>query len=74
MAGEAGFDEDVVEVGCCVVVVEVVVAVADGCGDEEVGFPVCAALLMKLPESLCIAVTTRVIILDVFVVDVVFFF
>ena len=48
--------------------------VADGCGDEEVGFPVCAALLMKLPESLYISVTTRVIILDVFVVDVVFLF
>jgi hypothetical protein len=64
MAGEAGFDEDVVEVGCCVVEVEVVVevvVVADGCGDEEVGFPVCAALLMKLPESFCIFVTTRVI-------------
>jgi hypothetical protein len=72
MAREAGFDEDVVEVGC---VVEVdVVVVADGCGDEEVGFPVCASLLMKLPESLCISITTRVIILDVFVVDVVFSF
>jgi len=62
IAGDAGFDVDVVEVGCCVVEVDVeVVAVADGCGDEEVGFPVCDALLMKLPESLCISITTRVI-------------
>jgi len=57
MAGDAGF-EDVVEVGCGAEVVVVVVVADDCCGskfeaeeddvdDEEVGFPVCVALLIK---------------------------